>query len=137
MGGTIPELPIAIAFVLRLTRGSGHPLIGRVPGLAITQHMRSRNAFMTAVAALSFLAVLALGSFRGSGTASPDETAPRVVPDPTETALAVAEDFAAAWNAGDAAAAAALVDEAWETVVLPGFADSQFTQRDGRARLPR
>ena len=87
------------------------------------------------VAVLAGAALLALGSFRGSGTCVPEETPPEVVPDPTETALLVAEEFAAAWNRGDATTAADLIGEEWEGVLLPGFADSQFGPEDGRAVL--
>jgi hypothetical protein len=107
---------------IRVAGGAGRPAGGRL-GPAI------------AVAVVAGAALLALGSFRGSGTVVPDETIPEVVPDQIEAAFVAVDEFAAAWNRGDAAAAASLVAGEWDSVLLPGFADSQFTPRDGRAAL--
>jgi hypothetical protein len=82
------------------------------------------------VAALVVAVLTALGAFRGSGS-QPEE-----VPDSLEeTALRLVDEFAAAWNRGDAAAADGLVADEWASVALPGLTDPWFAPEDGREGL--
>jgi hypothetical protein len=108
---------------IRVERDPRRPAGGRIAGPAIT------------VAVLAGAALFALGSFGGSGTAVPQETVPEVVPDPTEAAFVVVDEFAEQWNSGNAAAAVSLIGAEWDSVLLPGFTDSLFVPEDGRAAL--
>lgn len=55
--GTAPELTRITACFFRWVLGIGHPLRGKRPALAWIQKIRSRNVFMTAVAAPIFTGV--------------------------------------------------------------------------------
>jgi hypothetical protein len=89
-----------------------------------------------AVTALATIGLLATaGAYRGSVATDGEETIPDLGPSPLEAALLVAEDFAAAWNRGDAAAADALIADEFDWVTLPGLTDPHFGPRDTRAAL--
>ena len=91
---------------------------------------------MAAVTVLAIGMAGLLVGFRSTGGASvPVETVPPVVPDLRESARLVVGDFVTAWNEGDATAAAELIAADWDRVMLPGFADALFNQRDGREEL--
>jgi hypothetical protein len=79
--------------------------------------------------------LLGVGHYDDLAEEAPEETIPDIGPDPLEQALLVVEDFAAAWNGGDAAAVGDLIPEEWEWIQLPGLSDGWLTTRDGRAQL--
>jgi hypothetical protein len=92
-------------------------------------------AAAAAVAVVVVGALAGLGALSGSGGNVSEETVPEVGPGPVESAMLVVEEFAAAWNQGDAAVADGLVADDWDLMLLPGFLDPRFSMNDGRPAL--
>ncbi len=74
--------------------------------------------------------LVGFGAFDGSGTAEPDP-----IPTAAESALLAVEEFAMAWNRGDADVVDGFIAEEWETIVLPALAGPVLRPEDGREAL--
>jgi hypothetical protein len=84
------------------------------------------------VVAVALAAVGVVTSFGGGGESDqPDEA----IPTSLEAAIQVVEQFAEAWNRGDADAVGDLIIDDWDSIQLPGFSDPFFAPADGRPAL--
>lgn len=93
---------------------------------------------MAVVATVAVVGVLlSLGGFsKSSGPGSSDGDSGIDLPtDDHANVFAVVEEFAAAWNDGDAVAAVAVISDDWEAIQLPGVTDGWLSPADGRPAL--